>query len=281
MSAAAVGTPPAPSGGWDSLQCAALACLNAQSVGEKLSLTAAAVAADLPPAGAVELPEPPLVPGRPPRPALVSPRKLAQRGFGTPAGRAAFVHAIAHIEFNAINLAWDAVCRFSGMPAQYYRDWASVAADEARHFELLNARLADFGHAYGDFDAHDGLWQMALTTRHACLDRMALVPRVLEARGLDVTPAMIERLRQVGDRQTAEVLELILREEVRHVAIGTHWFRWCCERERLEPQPTFERLLRRHAAGAVRAPFSVAHRRDAGFTSGEIALLERISAEGA
>ncbi|EQD45770.1 protein containing DUF455, partial [mine drainage metagenome] len=171
--------------------------------------------------------EPGDIPGRPPRPELVNPRALSRRGLGTAAGRAALVHAVAHIEFNAINLAWDAVARFRDMPADFYRDWCACAADEARHFTLLSTRLGELGMAYGDLPAHDGLWGMAQRTRHSVLARMALVPRVLEARGLDVTPGMIARLRAVRDHATADILEVILREEVAHVAAGTRWFRWC------------------------------------------------------
>ena len=215
--------------------------------------------------------------GRPPRPRLVSPRVLPQRGLGSDAGRAAFVHAIAHIEFNAINLAWDAVWRFDGMPEAFYADWVRVADDEARHFALLSARLAELGHVYGDFDAHDGLWDMARRTAHSCLERMALVPRVLEARGLDVTPAMIARLRDVGDLRTVEILELILREEVAHVAAGSRWFRWCCEREGTDPIATFDRLLAQHARGSIRKPFNRAARDAAGFDADEMTMLERFA----
>jgi uncharacterized ferritin-like protein (DUF455 family) len=218
-----------------------------------------------------------IVPGRPPRPRLVAPRALAQRGLGSVAGRAAFVHAIAHIEFNAIDLAWDAVYRFRDMPAAFHDDWVEVADDEARHFRMLCGRLAALGHAYGDFDAHNGLWDMAERTAHACLDRMALVPRVLEARGLDVTPAMIERLRAVGDDETAEVLVLILREEVAHVAAGSRWFAWCCAREQRDPEATFDELLHRHAGGAVRGPFNLEAREAAGFSRSEMARLEVMS----
>lgn len=216
---------------------------------------------------------PPTEPGRPARPQLVAVRSLAQRGLGTAAGRAAFIHAIAHIEFNAINLATDAVYRFRGMPLDFYRDWARIAADEARHFRLLQARMAELGAAYGDFDAHNGLWDMACKTAHDCLTRMALVPRVLEARGLDVTPAMIERLRAVGDAASIGVLEVILREEVDHVAAGTRWFEWCCARERCEPASTFQRLLDLHAPDAVRPPFNDQARLAAGFTAVELEQL--------
>ena len=212
-------------------------------------------------------------PGRPDRPKLVPPREVPQRGLGSTEGRAALVHAVAHIEFNAINLAWDAVLRFAGMPEDYYREWAGVAADEARHFGMLSRRLGELGHAYGDFDAHNGLWEMAIKTSDACLARMALVPRVLEARGLDVTPGMIARLRSVGDDTTAEILETILREEVVHVAAGTRWFRWCCERESVQPADTFRALLRERLAGGLRGPFNLDARRAAGFGEDELASL--------
>jgi len=213
------------------------------------------------------------MPGRPDKPKLVPPREVAQRGLGTVEGRAALVHAVAHIEFNAINLAWDAALRFAGMPDAYYRDWVSVAADEARHFGMLSRRLGELGHAYGDFDAHNGLWEMAVKTSDSCVARMALVPRVLEARGLDVTPGMIARLRGVGDDTTADILEIILREEVAHVAAGSRWFRWCCEREGVQPAETFRALLREHLVGGLRGPFNLDARRAAGFGEDELNLL--------
>jgi uncharacterized ferritin-like protein (DUF455 family) len=230
--------------------------------------------------GAPDPAAPPLTietPGRPDRPKLVPPREAPQRGLGSVEGRAALVHAVAHIEFNAINLAWDAVLRFAGMPDEYYRDWASVAADEARHFGMLSKRLAEFGHAYGDFDAHNGLWEMAVKTSDSCLARMALVPRVLEARGLDVTPGMIARLRGVGDDATADILEIILREEVAHVAAGSRWFRFCCEREGREPAEAFRQLLHERLAGGLRGPFNLEARRAAGFGEDELDLLTAAS----
>lgn len=217
-------------------------------------------------------------PGRPARPNLVDPRSLPQRGLGAPAGRAALIHAIAHIEFNAINLAWDAVYRFRGMPAAYYRDWIDVAVDEARHYRLLAGRLADYGHAYGDFDAHNGLWEMAVKTAGSCLERMALVPRVLEARGLDVTPGMIARLRVAGDDTTADILEVILREEVAHVAAGSRWFVWCCEREDRDPVATFDALVTQHLRGRIKAPFNDSARLAAGFTASELERLRNAAA---
>ncbi|MEO7430807.1 MAG: ferritin-like domain-containing protein [Dokdonella sp.] len=219
-----------------------------------------------------------LEPGRPTRPNLVAPRQLASRGLGSADGRAALVHAVAHIEFNAINLALDAIYRFRDMPTAYYADWASIAADEARHFSLLSARLEQLGFAYGDFDAHDGLWDMAMRTRGSCLERMALVPRVLEARGLDVTPGMIERLRHVGDLETTTILETILAEEVAHVAAGSRWFAWCCEREGVDAEETFRNLLDVHVRGSLRGPFNVEARLLAGFSREEIARLEAAAA---
>jgi uncharacterized ferritin-like protein (DUF455 family) len=216
-------------------------------------------------------------PGRPAKPRLVMPRDVPQRGLGSEEGRGALVHAVAHIEFNAINLAWDAVYRFRGMPDGYYRDWVSVAHDESRHFTMLSARLAQLGRAYGDFDAHNGLWEMALKTGHSCLARMALVPRVLEARGLDVTPGMIARLRTSGDRATADILEIVLREEVPHVAAGTRWFRFCCEREgRGDPDAAFAELLHEYVPTGLRGPFNLDARRAAGFDEAELASLAGI-----
>jgi uncharacterized ferritin-like protein (DUF455 family) len=221
----------------------------------------------------------PAAPGRPARPALVPVREVPRRGLGTPEGRAALLHAVAHIEFNAINLALDAAWRFRGMPREYYLDWTSVAADEARHFRLLRARLRELGHDYGDFAAHNGLWEMAEKSADRCLARMALVPRLLEARGLDVTPGMIERFRALGDPASVAILETILREEVGHVAIGSRWFAWCCAREGLEPEETFIGLLREVARGALRGPFNLEARRAAGFDESELGRLAALAAQ--
>lgn len=179
------------------------------------------------------------------------------------------MHAVAHIEFNAINLALDAACRFDGLPDAFYGDWLSVAQDEARHFGLLVTRMAEHGCVYGDFTAHNGLWEAAEKTAADPLLRMALVPRVLEARGLDVTPGMIRRLREVGDEATVAVLETILREEVRHVAIGTHWFQYLCAQRGLPPAQTFTALLAEHGI-RLRPPLNEAARRAAGFVDMEL-----------
>jgi uncharacterized ferritin-like protein (DUF455 family) len=261
------------------LHQAAKRCLDASDPVEKLSLThetwKALQAGDLRPDDASPAPEPIRAPGRPAKPELVSARQVPQRGLGSAEGRAALVHAVAHIEFNAINLAWDAVYRFRGMPGDYYRDWASCAHDEARHFALLSARLAELGHVYGDFDAHNGLWEMAEKTAHSDIARMALVPRVLEARGLDVTPGMIERLRHAGDERTIAVLEVILREEVAHVAAGTRWYRWCCGRDGVDPFEHFFGLLRDYLGVSLRGPFNRPARLEAGFVEAE---LDRLAA---
>ncbi len=260
-----------------SLFDAAHACLETGDIKAKVDATFAAADAfargELPVPADAPAPDPIAMPGRPPRPRLVHPRELPRRGFGTDAGRAAFIHAVAHIEFNAIDLAWDAVYRFRGLPDGYYADWVGVAADEARHFALLRARLQALGHDYGDFDAHNGLWEMAEKTAGDALARMALVPRVLEARGLDVTPGMIVKLRQRGDDATAEILEVILREEVAHVAAGSRWFRWHCARAGVEPHATFRQLLRDHARDVLHGPFNLEARAAAGFDAEELAAL--------
>ena len=256
-------------------------CLDCADVETKLELTDAAAAefaADKLDVCDSEPPVPIGPPGRPLRPALVAPRRLPQRGLGTPAGRAALIHAVAHIEFNAVNLAWDAVYRFRGMPLEYYRDWVAVAVDEARHFRLLARRLLELGHCYGDFDAHDGLWEMAVKTSGTCLERMALVPRVLEARGLDVTPGMIERLRAAGDDVSADILAVILREEVAHVAAGSRWFARCCARIGVDPEATFAALVSDHAPGAIKRPLNADARLAAGFSSEELARLAALAA---
>jgi uncharacterized ferritin-like protein (DUF455 family) len=217
--------------------------------------------------------EPVEQPGRPSRPALVPARKLPKRKLTTPQGLASLVHAVAHIEFNAINLAWDAVQRFPRMPPEYQGDWVKVAAEEAEHFAMMRERLNQLGYDYGDMPAHDGLWEMAQRTAGDVLERMALVPRVLEARGLDVTPGMITRLREVGDHGTADRLEIILRDEVGHVAIGNRWFHSLCAERRIDPMDTFATLLRQHLKGQICCPLNQEARLRAGFVSEELAAL--------
>lgn len=215
-------------------------------------------------------------PGRPDKPILVEPSAVKRRKLGSEQGRAALIHAIAHIEFNAINLALDAAFRFRDMPQQYYLDWLSVAFDESRHFQLLADRLQSLGYEYGDFPAHNGLWEMAQRTANDVMKRMALVPRVLEARGLDVTPGMIERLGRVGDEATIRILEIILEEEVRHVEIGSEWFRFCCNQRELEPEPVFLGLLKDYFKGPLRGPFNIPARMQAGFSEAEMKAIQEI-----
>ena len=222
-------------------------------------------------------PEPLLpLPGRPALPRLIAPAEVPQRSPYTVEGRAALVHAICHIEFNAINLALDAVWRFGGMPEAFYRDWLQVAEEESRHFEMLHAQLQAMGQRYGDFDAHDGLWTMCEKTANDITARMALVPRTLEARGLDATPLIQARLRQVNTPDAHAVcacLDVILRDEIGLVAIGNRWYRWLCERQGLEPVAHYKHLAQRHRAPRLRPPFNTAAREAAGFSAEEIAFL--------
>ncbi len=210
---------------------------------------------------------PPARPARPARPELKRPRDMAKRGAGNSrAGRIALLHAIAHIELNAIDLAWDLIARFTDddPPRAFYDDWVGVADDEARHFRMLSGRLADYGTAYGDLPAHDGLWEAAESTAGDLLARLAVVPMVLEARGLDVTPAMVERLERFGDGASAGLLRIIFEEEIGHVAAGVRWFEYLCARRGLDIPATWRGLVDRHVKGALKPPFNDAARRDAG-----------------
>ena len=215
-------------------------------------------------------------PGRPALPELVHPQQVPRRSPFTPEGHCALVHSIAHIEFNAINLALDAIWRFEGLPPAYYGDWLQVAQEEAKHFTMLRNHLLEQGHDYGDFVAHDGLWTMCENTRHDVTTRMALVPRTLEARGLDATPIIQAKLRKVGTARAlaaVDILDVILAEEVGHVAIGNRWYHWLCQREALEPTAFYAEVAARHAAPRLKPPFNLAARRLAGFTDLELAAL--------
>jgi len=221
------------------------------------------------------LEEPPGLPGRPARPRLVPPKDVPTRSPFTTEGRAALLHAIAHIEFNAINLALDAVWRFAGLPEAFYRDWFRVAAEESLHFTRLREHLLSLGHDYGDFDAHDGLWTMTARTAHDLVARMALVPRTLEARGLDATPPLQAKLAKAGDARAVAILEVILRDEIGHVAIGNRWYRFACECAGLDPVALYPGLVERYAAPRLRPPFNEEARRAAGFSDEELAFLTR------
>lgn len=255
----------------------AQACVEAADPAEKVRLTRAAAAALQ--RGAISLdaapaPQPISEPGRPVHPILVDPATVPHRKLGSAEGRAAFLHALAHIEFNAINLAWDAVYRFRDLPREYYLDWVRVADEEAYHFQLLRDRLGELGYDYGSFAAHNGLWETARKTAHDVLVRMALVPRVLEARGLDVTPGMMQRLRQAHDARSAEILDIILRDEIGHVAIGTHWFSYFCAQRAWDREPTFERLVREYVTGHGPRSIDRTLRAAAGFSQREMTFIE-------
>ncbi len=210
------------------------------------------------------------LPGRPARPRvpeLRRPREMPERKTGHLAGRIAFVHAITHIELNAIDLAWDIVGRFTheNLPRDFYDDWIGVAKDEAEHFDMLSRRLVDMGSAYGDHPAHDGLWEAAENTADDLLARLALVPMVLEARGLDTTPMAVKRLRDAGDDASAEIFETIGREEIPHVRAGVRWFEFICAKRDLDPVPEFHRLVTERFKGSLKAPFNEAARAEAEF----------------
>jgi uncharacterized ferritin-like protein (DUF455 family) len=224
----------------------------------------------------IELKDAQTQPGVPEKPELLEPLNVDKRSPFTPAGHAALMHAICHIEFNAVNLALDAIWRFHGMPEQYYKDWAQVAKEEAYHFTLLRNHLESIAYDYGDFPAHTGLWTMCEKTKDDIVARMALVPRTLEARGLDATPLIQTKLRKVKTPYAAEainILDIILRDEIGHVAIGNHWYRWLCQRDGLDPLNHYVTLHNRHAAPKLRAPFNLEARLKAGFTPQEIAFL--------
>ncbi len=214
--------------------------------------------------------------GRPDRPELVAPRDVPKRNMQTPQGRVVLCHALAHIEFNAINLALDAVYRFRDMPEPFYGDWLKVASEEAYHFSLLESYLSQRECEYGDYAAHNGLWHMAQITAHDVMVRMALVPRVLEARGLDVTPGIIQKLRQVKDNEFIAHLEVIHRDEIGHVATGSRWFKFICEQRKLDYRKTFKDLVQQYMKGKLRGPFDDVARMQAGFSAEEIADLNAL-----
>lgn len=236
------------------------------------------------------LAEPTALPGRPPQPELIDPARVPQRSVHSLEGRAALIHAICHIEFNAINLALDAIWRFADMPEAFYRDWLRVAIEEAQHFQLLHEHLQSLSHhgpagtprwRYGDFPAHDGLWAMCEKTRHDIIARMALVPRTLEARGLDATPLIQRKLRQVATPDAlaaCDILDIILRDEIGHVAIGNHWYGWLCQRQGLEPVAHYRALVRQYGAPRLKGPFNTTARQQAGFSAAELAELTELAA---
>ncbi len=251
-------------------QCQALLAL-CDPVRKAQGVAAMDVSAPL--AGDLAMAEMPGIPGRLDRPELVSHTHIKSGALNTRQGHAALVHSIVHIEKNAIDLALDICWRFAGMPEAFYQDWLQVAREEAYHFTLLREHLQTLGFDYGDFPAHNGLWEMAERTRHDLLARVALVPRTLEARGLDASPAVKTKLVSIGDHRGGEILDIILRDEIGHVAVGNHWYGWLCEQRGLEPICTFESLRRRYNAPKLKGPFNLAARRAAGFKEEELAAL--------
>jgi uncharacterized ferritin-like protein (DUF455 family) len=217
--------------------------------------------------------EPVGLPMHPMKPPLVHATEIVRRTLATKEGHAALIHSLAHIEFNAVNLALDAIWRFSGMPFEYYAQWLSVAKDEARHFGLLRDHLESLGFTYGDFAAHDGLWDMAEKTKDDVLARMALVPRTLEARGLDASPKVRDKLFSSGDKAGSAIVSIILNDEIGHVHIGNDWYRWLCTQRQLEPVATYKDLALTYGAPTLRPPFNLTARKQAGFTDEELALL--------
>ena len=253
------------------------ACIQACSIVDKVSLTYAAAEAWQQDQLSLQKVSPILTfetPGRPEKPELVPPRELNRRKITSKIGHAALIHSICHIEFNAINLAWDAVYRFQDMPDEFYSDWVKVAKEEAYHYELLSEHLASLGYAYGDFAAHNGLWESALLTAFDPMVRMALVPRVLEARGLDVTPGIVKKLKGIGDDQAVDILAIVHCDEIGHVKIGTRWFRHLCDERGLNSEELFKDLINKYMKGTLRGPFDHDVRKKAGFTEEELLFLE-------
>ncbi|HAT29912.1 MAG TPA: DUF455 domain-containing protein [Janthinobacterium sp.] len=259
------------------LRARALECLIEADPETKVAAVAALVAAVLagdytPDEGAALVPAG-TVPGRPVRPELVAPRLVGRRSMLTREGRAMLVHALAHLEFNAINLALDALWRFPGMPPDYYTDWLRVASEESLHFSLLAGHLRVLGQEYGDFPGHDSLWEMVGKTCGDALARMALVPRTLEARGLDAIPQLRAKLAQAGDPEAAAILDTLLRDEIGHVEIGNRWYNYLCRQRGLDPLATYTEVALRYGAPILRGPFNIEARRQAGFTELELRAL--------
>lgn len=256
----------------------ALQALSANEVAEKLSLVAQLMALDhrlIEPSSQLVAKQ--HIPGQPVKPELVAPKLVPRRAMHTVEGRASTIHALAHIEFNAINLALDAIWRFADLPQQYYLDWLLVAKEEALHFSLLQKHLQSMSYDYGDFVAHNSLWEMAVKTQEDVLARMALVPRTLEARGLDATPAMRARLAQAGEHAACEILDIILRDEIGHVAIGNRWYAYLCAQRGVDPLAIWHALRVQFKAPVMRPPFNIEARRAAGFSEAEIAELPAAS----
>lgn len=234
-----------------------------QKTGRSLALAEGWFAGEI---AEIGLGDPPDFPARPERPELLDPRKMPRRRPGSLAGRVALLHAIAHIELNAVDLHWDAIARFGHVPLPrgYFDDWVRAASEESKHFRLIDTRLRALGSCYGALPAHAGMWRACAATRDDLMGRLAVVPMVLEARGLDVTPGMIEMFKQQNDPETVAVLEVIYAEEVGHVAYGSKWFHFLCGRQDADPKPLFHALVRKYFDAPLRPPFNDAKRAEAG-----------------
>jgi uncharacterized ferritin-like protein (DUF455 family) len=257
---------------------AAYRCIMTTNITEKVQLTQTTVQAwqeEQLSFSTTNAAKPILIPGLPPNLRLVPPREVPRRSIATSTGQAALLHALAHIEFNAINLAWDAVYRFRDLPKAFYDDWVKVADEEATHFVLLHKQLQQLGYEYGDLTAHNGLWEMAVKTQDDVLMRMALVPRLLEARGLDAVPPIIAKAKSQGLSLMVENLQIILRDEIGHVAIGSRWFFYCCAERNLNPEITFQNLITQHFTSKIKGPFNTEARLAAGFSEQELQYLEK------
>lgn len=271
--------PERPAIDFDCLKDGAIAALSADDLDQKIDLTRSVsfqwLNGTLGLGGALGTP-PPDRPGRPEKPHLVPPNRLKKRSIRSQRGRVALLHAIAHIELNAIDLAWDIVARFAHnhgrggerMPRSFFDGWVGVAFEEAKHFSLLRERLGQLDSHYGALDAHDGLWEAAQSTGHDLMARLAVVPLILEARGLDITPSLLLQMEEVGDSRSADIFRIIYRDELGHVAVGAKWFRYLCLQKRLEPAETFQKLVRTYFRGPLKPPFNDFARCRAGLTPG-------------
>ncbi|MBB5041592.1 ferritin-like domain-containing protein [Shinella fusca] len=221
----------------------------------------------------------PVRPGRPEKPELIPPKHMEKRSLHTEKGRIALLHALAHIELNAVDLALDIVARFTTerVPHSFFDGWMQVAFEEAKHFRLVRDRLRDLGADYGDLPAHDGLWQAAHDTRNDLTARLAVVRLILEARGLDVTPTLQMKMRETGDHESADILDIIYNDEKGHVAVGAKWFRFLCAREKKDPAATFRELVRTNFRGPLKPPFNDAARAEAGLTPSFYRALVSVS----
>jgi len=221
-----------------------------------------------------EIPPPSkIIPGRPLRPELVPPQQVTFRSVNSEQGKAALIHSIAHIEFNAINLALDIIWRFAHLPDDFYRDWLRVAKEEAYHFSLVREHLRNMGYEYGDFTAHNGLWEICEKTGNDLLARIALVPRTLEARGLDVSPVIQNKLASVNDHEGVRILRIILHDEVGHVELGNKWYFYLCRQMNKDPIATYANMIHTYRVAKPKGPLNIKARKQAGFTDEELAWL--------